>query len=74
MAGASRKGGLGPSSLGLYIRGNPVHPGMMMVLVVVVVMMMVVMMMVVVLMMKIIVNWTVSTEAAQRLAPMCSNT
>ena len=44
MAGASRKGGLGPSSLGLYIRGNPVHPGMMMVLVVVVVMMMVVMM------------------------------
>ena len=31
MAGASRKGGLGPSSLGFYIRGNPVHPGMMMV-------------------------------------------
>ena len=42
--------------------------------VVIVVMMMVVMMLVVVLMMKIIVNWTVSTEAAQRIAPMCSNT
>ena len=36
MAGASRKGGVGRSSLGLDIRGNPVHPGMMMVVVVVV--------------------------------------
>ena len=43
MAGASRKGGLGPSSLGLYIRGNPVHPGMMVVVVMIVMMMMVVM-------------------------------